>query len=274
MMATPFSGGGAGLKFRCGWFFGVACFLWFAFGSIPVIAQSKVTETSSPTARLQRLYLEAQGRWQTNTNEVEIAWSFGRACFQWADLATNDTQRAAVAGEGIAACRRAIELQPKSAPAHYYLGLNLGQVARTKYMGALKLVGEMEAVWLKTIELDADFNYAGGCRSLGLLYRDTPGWPVSIGNRKKARELLQKAADLHPEYPGNRLNLLEAKLKWGEKRDVQAQTNAVETALQKARVTLTGERWSLEWQDWNQQWEEIKKKAAVVETREPVAGKK
>ena len=132
----------------------------------------------------------------------------------------------------------------------------------------------MEAAWLKTIALDEDFNYAGGCRSLGLLYRDAPGWPASIGNRSKARTYLQKAADLHPEYPGNHLNLLEAKLSWGEQREVRAQVKTVEAALEKARATFTGERWVLEWQDWDQLWAEIRKKAGVTEPREPAERKK
>ncbi len=78
---------------------------------------------------------------------------------------------------------------PNSAPAHYYLAMNLGQLARTEFLGALKLVREMEREFKTAAELDAQFDFAGPERSLGLLYRDAPGWPVSIGSKRKAREL-------------------------------------------------------------------------------------
>jgi hypothetical protein len=60
------------------------------------------------------------------------AWQFGRACFDLAEFATNNTERASLAEQGIAACRQAMARESNSAPAHYYLGMNLGQLAETK----------------------------------------------------------------------------------------------------------------------------------------------
>src|SRR5947208_15493408 len=109
------------------------------------------------------------------------------ACFDWADLVESNSHRAEIAEQGISAARQALKLEPKMGAAHYYLGLNLGQLARTKKIGALKLVGEMEREFLAAIDLDPKFDFAGAHRSLGLLYLDAPGWPASIGNRTKAR---------------------------------------------------------------------------------------
>ncbi|MCX6930190.1 MAG: hypothetical protein NT154_44320 [Verrucomicrobia bacterium] len=58
------------------------------------------------------------------------------------------------ADQGIAACRLAIMRETNSAPAHYYLGLNLGQLARTKGLGALKLVDQMEREFNRAHDLD------------------------------------------------------------------------------------------------------------------------
>src|ERR1051325_6954299 len=131
--------------------------------------------TSAPPAeiasnRVHRLYVETRHRWQEQTNGAEAAWGFARACFDRADFATNDLERAALAEQGIAASRRAIQLQTNSAAAYYYLGLNLGQLAQTKLLGAIKLIEQMEAAWKQAIELDEKFDYAGPHRSLGLLY--------------------------------------------------------------------------------------------------------
>jgi tetratricopeptide (TPR) repeat protein len=240
----------------CGAFFGLAL-------------ASRAEESSKPSARFQRLYLETHRHWRQNPTNTGAAWKFARACFDWADFATNDHQRASIAEEGIAASRRAIELQPKSAAAHYYLGLNLGQLAQTKLLGALRLIGEMEAAWHRTLELDPKFDYAGAHRSLTLLYRDAPGWPTSVGNRTKARRHLQKAIALWPDYPGNQLCLLESQLKWGESKAVQSQIPAVDKILQEARAKFTGEEWARDWQEWDERWRRIKIKTGIVTTRSP-----
>lgn len=49
---------------------------------------------------------------------------------------------------------------PKSAAGHYYLGMNLGQLARTKLLGALKLVDEMEREFKAAVALDERFDHA------------------------------------------------------------------------------------------------------------------
>lgn len=214
-------------------------------------------------ARAEKNYLEAKARWSTKPSDPEAAWQFGRTCFDWVELVRGDAKCANIAEEGIEACRQGIRLQPKLAGPHYYLGMNLGQLARTRTLGALKLVGQMETTFKTALVLDPTLDYAGPHRSLGLLYRDAPGWPVSIGNRAKAREHLCKAVELTPEYPDNWLSLLEAYLNWGEKKNVQAALSTAERALQKARETLKGEAWKLSWRDWDERWGKITAKAGV-----------
>jgi tetratricopeptide (TPR) repeat protein len=233
-------------------------------------------EAASPLAdqvasnRVHRLYLESQHRWQDQTNSAQAAWQFARACFDRADFAVNDSERARFAEEGITASRRAIALEPNSAAAHYYLGLNLGELAQTKMLGALKLIEQMETAWKRAVELDEKFDYAGPHRSLGLLYLDAPGW--SVGSRTNARRHLQKAVELFPDFPDNRLCLLEAQLKWGETRAVQGQIAAVEELLRTARGKLTGEEWVREWQDWDRRWRKIKAKASPRSEKSKVQG--
>jgi len=243
--------------------------LSFQVGTSFIQAADDVARVTSIPSRPNRIYEEAKARFQKETNSVEAACEFGRAAFDLADFSTNDTQRAALAQEGIDACRHGIGLNPKSAGAHYYLGLNYGQLAQTKLLGALKLVDRMEESWKTTIQLDPRFDYAGGHRTLGVLYRDAPGWPTSLGSRSKARQHLQKAVELCPEYPGNRLSLFEAYVKWGEKKAVQTQTNATEEFLKGARQKLTGEAWALDWRDWDRRWEKIKARCAAAPARSP-----
>lgn len=104
--------------------------------------------------RAQRLYLEARERHAQQPGDPAAGVRLGKACFDRAEFATNDTERAALAVEGINVCRQVIERDAASAAAHLFLGLNLGQLARTKTLGALRLVGEMESEFKRAIALD------------------------------------------------------------------------------------------------------------------------
>jgi tetratricopeptide (TPR) repeat protein len=222
--------------------------------------QPAAAAPEAPPERYHRLYEEQKKRWEHATNDAEISWQFARACFDWADLATNDTQRASIAQQGIAAARQGVALDPKSAPAYYYLGMNLGLFAQTRLLGALKLLDEMESSWKRSIALDATFDYAGAHRSLGILYRDAPGWPASLGDRNHAKEHLKKAVELCPAYPDNQLLLLESYLKWGDKKAAATLLGTVADTLEKARQQLTGDAWILAWKDWDRRWESVKTK--------------
>ena len=187
---------------------------------------------------------------QSDTNDFAAAWQFARACYDFADFATNDTERATLAVQGIAACRQLLARQPKSAPGHYYLGMNLGQLARTEIFGALKLVKEMEREFKTAADLDEHFDYAGPARCLGLLYRDAPGWPISIGSRRKAREWLERAAKLAPDYPENHLNLIESRLNWHDRAGAESELKALDALWPKAQTNFVGEAWEQSWADW------------------------
>src|SRR6516162_6205375 len=81
--------------------------------------------------RAQKAFATTQQNYRAETNAV-TAWQFGRACFHVAELATNNTQRAAFARLGITACRESIAWESNSAPAHYYLATNLGELAQAE----------------------------------------------------------------------------------------------------------------------------------------------
>ena len=232
-------------------------------------AEDAVAETNSFAAYYQRLYAEALAGWKKDTNSAKVSWELGRACYDRADFATNNAERAALAEQGMAACRRAIELETNSAPAHYFLALNTGQLARTKLFTALYLVDHLEKAMKDSIAIDEKYDFAGGHRALGVLYRDAPGWPVSIGSRSKSRRHLEKAVELFPEFPGNQIHLLESWLNWGNRNRVAKQIPTVEKILESARTNLTGETWAASWAEWDRSWTEIK--AKVQPARNPPA---
>lgn len=203
------------------------------------------------TARAGAEFQHAQARFRADPANPTNAWQFARAAFDFAEFSTTDAARAALANQAIAACRQLLARDPKSAAAHYYLAMNLGQLARTEFLGALKLVKEMEREFKRAGELDARFDYAGPERNLGLLHRDAPGWPASIGNQRSARYYSEQAARLAPEYPANHLNLVETYLLWDERAAAQRELQALDALWPAARTNLTGERWEPNWSDWS-----------------------
>ena len=229
----------------------------------PVSAQTNNAPVESPLARAERAFSESR-RHLRQEGSAEAGWEFGRACFDWAEFARNNSERADIAAQGIAACRQAIQQNSKLAAAHYYLGLNLGQLARTKKLSALRLVDQMEAAFKAAIALDPAFDYAGPQRSLGLLYLDAPGWPTSIGSRSKARMHLQKAVELCPDYPDNQLSLLEVYLEAGDKKAAQASLQRAGQVLEAARKKFAGDAWAVSWRDWDARWERIKIKTGTT----------
>jgi hypothetical protein len=215
-------------------------------------------------ARAEVEFHRAQIEFQSNTNTSATAWEFARACFDFADFATNDTERVVIARQGIAACRQLIVREPESAPAHYYLAMDLGQLARTKTLGALKIVREIEHEFKTAAELDEHFDFAGPERALGLLYRDAPIWPVSIGSRHKARQWLERAAKLEPHYLENHLNLAESYLQWHDQSGVSRELEALDALWPDARTNFTGEAWERSWDDWSTRRDAVRKHLSEI----------
>lgn len=204
-------------------------------------------------ARAELAFSQAWKQYQADTNSTAAALKVGRTSSDLAGLATNDTQRAEVAQRGIAVCRQWLVQQSNSAPAHYYLAINLGQLAQAKApsFAAYRLVHQVERQFKTAAELDVTFDHAGPARTLGLLYFQAPGWPLSVGSKTKARQWLNRAVEVDPNYPGNQLNLAEAQLKWREPKELKQTIEKMDSIWPIARTNLVGDAWRESWQEWD-----------------------
>jgi len=237
--------------------FRISAFGFVLAAALPVLAGPETNAVFHQRAKAA--FEQAQAQYQTNTSDPASAWQFGRACYDLADMATHDTERAAIAKQGIAACHALLARESNSAPGHYYLGMDYGQLAKAEAPSpaALRLVRQMEHEFKAAAALDGTFDFAGPARCLGLLYRDAPGWPFSIGSRRRARDWLEQAARLAPDYPENRLNLIESYLRWRDRAPARQELRVLEALWPKAQTNFTGERWEQSWVDWT-----ARKKAA------------
>jgi tetratricopeptide (TPR) repeat protein len=205
---------------------------------------------NSPLAAYARSrLLEARRQYEADAENPTNAAQLACTCYDAANFATNRAEHARLAREGIAICRQAIASHPEYAPAHYYLAMNLGQLAHTEIFSALTLVREMEREFKTSATLDPMLDYAGPERNLGLLYLQAPRI-TSIGNHLKAREFLETAAKMAPDYPENHLNLAEMYLKWEEFAPARREMAMLAAGWPAAKARLTGEAWADSWDDW------------------------
>jgi hypothetical protein len=233
----------------------------FLLSALAVAGFAQSTTNPVFAARAEKAFRQAQVQFTAGTNPA-AAWQFARATFDYADFATNNTGRADLARLGIAACQKLLARDTRSAPGHYYLALNYGQLARAEApsLAAYRLVQRMENEFKTAADLDKHFDYAGPERCLGLLYRDAPGWPVSIGSRRKARDWLEQAAKIAPDHPGNQLNLAESFLQWRENDHAKSALAALDALWPKAQTNFAGEAWEPSWNDWSRRRDIARKK--------------
>ena len=241
------------------------CSLLAALLTATLPAADSPTPNPRFVERAQRLYLQARDNHAKSPTSPELAVQLAKTCFDRAEFSVTDTERAALAVEGINTCRQLLERTPNHAAAHLFLALNLGQLARTKTLGALRLVGEMEREFKRAIELQPALEHAAPDRYLGQLYHQAPGWPTSIGSRARARQHLTRACELSPDYPENRLSLLEALVDWNDRRLLPKEARAYRDLLPASQRKFSGENWEAAWADWNQRWQKISAFLAKIE---------
>jgi len=229
--------------------------LFLFFSLLPLFASDDLTDVQKKFAdRIQKTYHAAKSAYLADTNNVTLAQQFAAACFDAADASPDDTKREAFARDGIAAASHMVAKDAKSAAGHYYLAMNFGQLAKAlaPSLTAYHLIKEIEKELKIAQELDEKVDYAGPARDLGLLYRDAPGWPLSIGSKRKAREFLEKAVRISPDYIENRLNLAESYLHWKEPDAARRELTATDKLWPNALKQFVGPQWDQEWADWTE----------------------
>jgi hypothetical protein len=83
-----------------------------------------------------------------------------------------------------------------------------------------------------------------------------------VGSQSKARKHLERAVELAPDYPENRLNLAEAALKWRDKKLAQRERDALQILWPVAKTNFAGADWDAFWADWQPRYDKLTTKPA------------
>ncbi len=93
-----------------------------------------------------------------------------------------------------------LKAQPQSAELHTWAGIIRGSQAGAEGgLSALSQVKDARAEFEQALAIDPTTLDGSAYTSLGTLYHQVPGWPISFGDDDKARQLLQKGLSLNPD---------------------------------------------------------------------------
>lgn len=129
----------------------------------------------------------------------------------WLGEVVEDEPALPILEDGLVHANRAVELDDEHPEAHYWKGVLMGRIGEERgILQSLFMVGDIMRALERTLELDPEH---GGAHLLASqVYRKAPGWPLSVGNRKKALEHALEAVRLNPNATNRVLNLAEAYL--------------------------------------------------------------
>lgn len=147
-------------------------------------------------------------------------WAYGllSEIYFWFGEAADAENKLFCFEEGVKFGEKGVEVDADSLEACFWLAVNYGSFGQEKgIMKSLALITPIKTLAERAARIDESYFYGGPWRVLGRLYNKAPGFPLSIGNGKKAVECLEKAVELGPKFYLNHLFLAEAYLSNWEK---------------------------------------------------------
>lgn len=173
----------------------------------------------------------------------ELIWRGARACAWLTEEFADKGRRASYAQKGVDYAKRAIEIDPKRVEGHYYLGINLGQSATTKTVGAYMMVAKVVKAGQAAMKIDERFDHAGPPRLVGAVYAKAPPWPASMGDIDEGIKYLSRAVVLAPEYPQNHLFYGDALVSDSKLNEAEREYKLVLAAQVPAEWAHRAEKW-------------------------------
>ncbi len=150
-------------------------------------------------------------------DNYELLWKAAR-CYE--KFGNNIEDPLATYEKGKERAEKATQLYPDQVEGHYWLAALMGRVGEEKgILNSLFMVKPMKTELEQCLEIDPQFPDA--YYVLGKLYWKVPGWPLSVGDKKKAVEYALKSVELNPDSFVFQWGLYEAYNAAGKKKDAK-----------------------------------------------------
>ncbi len=141
--------------------------------------------------------------------------------FKGVNFCTGRDEEMAVFETAQAYAERMIEIAPDRPDGHYLLAVAMGRVARVRgILQSLFMAKPMRDRLENAVKLDP--NHVDALRVLSMMYNEAPGWPLSIGNKQKALEYVERAYELNPEDVGVLVQLARMRKHFGKTEEAKA----------------------------------------------------
>lgn len=181
-----------------------------------------------------------------------------RLALHLAERSTNQSEKEALANEGVALAKRALaQGAERDGAVHYYLAANLGLAIHEHPLQAADNLASLEQELKLAADLSPAVDDGGPLRLLGMLYLKAPPWPTGIGDGDKALELLKKAADAYPDHPLN--HLFYGQALW----EVDENSLLADQSLTVGREKLNTGAWGYNKAIWNKEFNAVAKEVSA-----------
>lgn len=174
--------------------------------------------------RLDRLYHGLAEAVKTDSH-LDNFLALAQIGFIWGDIRARTTEEKLEAYDrGRQAAKRAVELAPRNALAHFWHATNAGRWGQTKgVMRSLFLVPTVKEGMQTAIDLDPKLT--GAYSLAGTVLYEVPGFLG--GDLDKSEEMFRKGLDLDPKFTGLRVGLAKTLIKKKRLDEARRQLRAV-----------------------------------------------
>ncbi|MGC8771645.1 MAG: hypothetical protein ACP5Q5_10385 [Brevinematia bacterium] len=126
--------------------------------------------------------------YRTNSNSYDLNWQLSAMTYFYGDYYVNDNEtKKRVFETAMKFGKRAVELNPKGPDGHYWLGIAYAKWSEANgILSSLFYADDVLEEMTRTIELQPDFLWGLALAVRSRVYSVAPGWPISVGDRKKA----------------------------------------------------------------------------------------
>jgi hypothetical protein len=175
-------------------------------------------------ARLDRVRDELR-RATASAPDADTLVALARVSLIWGDVrATTTEDKLAAYDQGRQAGKRAAELTPRSAPAHFWAAANTGRWGQTKgVVRSLFLLPDVQRGIDTVIEIDPGF--APVYVLAGTVYYEVPG--LLGGDLARSEAMFRKGLALDPRFTAMRVGLARTLIKLGRAAEARQELQAV-----------------------------------------------
>jgi tetratricopeptide (TPR) repeat protein len=159
-------------------------------------------------AKAKEARVKYQAALAAGEDAFEASWRLARVCYWIGDHTGAKDLKKTILLQGVEHAKKAVELDPKRAEGHFWLGVCYGVYGEAKgVLKSLALVKPIKEAMRRVLEIDPAYDRGGADRVLGRVYHEVPGF--AGGSEKQSLEHLLKAVEYGPRVGLNLLYLAD-----------------------------------------------------------------